>query len=115
MALSSLEESKKPINLNSLNVFVRAIRLNNMDDEHNCPRRKLYDYQMLAVLNGKICFHFPKEKIQLKSGDVIIIPPDIMYQEYLNKNYYVCHDNLSFSQSYHLKYYLATFVHIFEI
>ena len=102
MALSSLEESKKPINLNSLNVFVRAIRLNNMDDEHNCPRRKLYDYQMLAVLNGKICFDFPKEKIQLKSGDVIIIPPDIMYQEYLNKNegcnYFIMHFDLYWSK-----------------
>lgn len=102
MALYSIENGNKTINLNSFNIFVRAVRLNSVSKDHNCPRRKLYDYQLLFVLNGKMNFSFPKEKLSLTTGDAIIIPPDIMYEEFIKPggscNYFIIHFDLYWSK-----------------
>lgn len=87
---------KQKIDIDKFHPFIRLVATHNIEAyEHTCPRRKLYDYQLLFVVGGNIHFVFQDEIINLETGDAIIIPPNILYREIIQPNeycnYYICH------------------------
>ncbi len=89
--------------IDEINPYVRYVaKIYNLHEEHHVPRRVLYDYSLICVLDGELNFSYQGEEISVKTGDVHFMPPYIPHKEYIKAGgfceYYVVHFDLLYSQ-----------------
>ena len=86
----------KPFDLMKVNPYVRFVMLYNINsDEHHVPRRMLYDYALICVIQGEIWFRYGGEQVCVKAGEIHLMPPMVTHREVIKKGerckYYVVH------------------------
>ena len=86
----------KPFDLMKINPYVRFVMMYNIAaDEHHVPRRMLYDYGLICVLQGAIWFRYGGEEVCVKEGEIHLMPPMITHREIIKQGdrckYYVVH------------------------
>ena len=95
---SALPESvvSPHIDFSAINPYVRFVmRYFNTYEQHRVPRRSLYDYGLVVVLEGEIDFSYEGKTVEVHEGEAHIMPPAVNHFEYIKKgntcSYFVVH------------------------
>lgn len=95
---SALPESvvSPHIDFSAINPYVRFVmRYYNTYEQHRVPRRSLYDYGLVVVLEGEIDFSYEGKTVEVHEGEAHIMPPAVNHFEYIKKgntcSYFVVH------------------------
>lgn len=84
------------IDFSAINPYVRFVmRYYNTYEQHRVPRRSLYDYGLVVVLEGEIDFSYEGKTVEVHEGEAHIMPPAVNHFEYIKKgntcSYFVVH------------------------
>ena len=84
------------IDFSAINPYVRFVmRYFNTYEQHRVPRRSLYDYGLVVVLEGEIDFSYEGKTVEVHEGEAHIMPPAVNHFEYIKKgntcSYFVVH------------------------
>lgn len=78
----------KNFDLMKVNPFVRKVnKIFTNWENHNVPLRELYDFAMFVVLEGELNFNFDDKHIELKVGEILIMPPFVVHKESIKHNH----------------------------
>lgn len=80
----------------AINPYVRFVmRYYNTWEQHSVPRRSLYDYGLVVVLDGEMDFSYDGKIVEVHEGEAHIMPPAVHHFEYIRKGnkcrYFVVH------------------------
>ena len=78
----------RDLSLMDINPFVRHVNkiYHNKGEKHGCPKRQLYDFQLICVVRGEMQLHLLDKTYSIKSEDAIILPPNITTKEKIAEN-----------------------------
>ncbi|WP_162463353.1 AraC family transcriptional regulator [Paenibacillus psychroresistens] len=86
------------VDFSNLAPYVRFVQKYEGDDTYKLPRRIIYDYEIVLVLQGKWIYTIDNQGYEVNAGDMLIVPPYIQHSCYVPKGesiqYYAIHFDL---------------------
>ncbi len=84
------------IDFSVINPHVRFVaEYVNSYKEHTVPRRSLYDYGLVVVVEGELDFKYGGKIVEVREGEAHVMPPAVNHHEYIKRGnsckYFVVH------------------------
>ncbi len=96
----TMEQSKKKVNFNEMNLYVRFVQYVSGNESYYLPWRIIYDNFLIFVAKGQITLKFETSDIVICENEMCIIPPFLKNRLLIEKDTYCEYYGVHFDYFY---------------